>query len=144
MKKYLIALSLLLMLFAIIGCGSSTSNPLMKAKLQTDDVLSGSGANIGTYAYIKISKDDLEGITFEEYKEFIEERVSSDYNWVSIICTDGTGIVFPGGDATLSYYGKFDADDTMGEVYGYIGMPDGTYQSGSGMEAMNPNFTWLK
>ncbi len=164
MKKHVVAIVLLLFAIAVAGCSSTptsitptpsdasstpaqsiaSSNPLLNATLDTKPVKSGSGDTIGTYAFIKISKSVLQEITFDEYEEFIAERVSSEYNWVSIMCYDGTGISIPCGDATLAYYGEFDTDNSMGEVYGYIDLTSGTYQAATDMESMDPNFAWLE
>ena len=62
-------------------------------------VESGTGEKIGEYAFIEISKGQLEAVTAEQYKDFAETVVKdSGYNWVAIICDDGTGICFPGAE----------------------------------------------
>ena len=99
----------------------SKHNVLMDYDLIVKDVKSGSGDVIGEYAYIRIMKKQLEEITEENYKEFAESVVKdSGYNWVSILCDDGTGICFPGSMYYVADYGKQDADGSILESYGTI------------------------
>lgn len=99
----------------------SKHNVLMDYDLIVKDVKSGSGDVIGKYAYIRIMKRQLEEITEENYKEFAESVVKdSGYNWVAILCDDGTGICFPGSMYYVADYGKQDADGSISESYGTI------------------------
>lgn len=99
----------------------SKHNVLMDYDLIVKDVKSGSGDVIGEYAYIRIMKKQLEEITEENYKEFAESVVKdSGYNWVAILCDDGTGICFPGSMYYVADYGKQDADGSISEIYGTI------------------------
>lgn len=99
----------------------SKHNVLMDYDLIVKDVKSGSGDVIGEYAYIRIMKKQFEEITEENYKEFAESVVKdSGYNWVSILCDDGTGICFPGSMYYVADYGKQDADGSILESYGTI------------------------
>lgn len=99
----------------------SKHNVLMDYDLIVKDVKSGSGDVIGEYAYIRIMKRQLEEITEENYKEFAESVVKdSGYNWVAILCDDGTGICFPGSMYYVADYGKQDADGSISEIYGTI------------------------
>lgn len=99
----------------------SKHNVLMDYDLIVKDVKSGSGDVIGEYAYIRIMKRQLEEITEENYKEFAESVVKdSGYNWVAILCDDGTGICFPGSMYYVADYGKQDADGSISESYGTI------------------------
>lgn len=96
-------------------------NVLMDYELTVKDVKSGSGDKIGEYAYIRIMKTQLQAITEENYKEFAETVVKdSGYNWVAIICDDGTGICFPGSMYYVGTYGKQDSDGSILEDHGYI------------------------
>lgn len=96
-------------------------NVLTGYDLTVKDVKSGSGEKIGEYAYIRITKAQLQSITEENYKEFAETVVKdSGYNWVSIICDDGTGICFPGSMYYVGTYGKQDSDGSILEDYGSI------------------------
>ena len=96
-------------------------NPLTVCDLIVKDVESGTGEKIGEYAYIEINKGQLESVTAEQYKDFAETVVKdSGYNWVAIICDDGTGICFPGSMYYVAQYGKQDADGGILEVAGTI------------------------
>lgn len=96
-------------------------NVLMDYDLTVKDVKTGSGDKIGEYAYIRITKAQLQSITEENYKEFVETVVKdSGYNWVAILCDDGTGICFPGSMYYVGTYGKQDADGSILENYGAI------------------------
>ena len=99
----------------------SKHNVLMDYDLIVKDVKSGSGEKIGEYAYIRIMKRQLEAITEENYKEFAESVVQdSGYNWISIVCDDGTGLCFPGSMYYVADYGKQDSDGSISEIYGTI------------------------
>ena len=81
----------------------------------------GSGDKIGEYAYIRITKAQLQAITEENYKECVETVVKdSGYNWVAILCDDGTGMCFPGSMYYVGTYGKQDTDGSILEDYGAI------------------------
>lgn len=97
-------------------------NILMNYEVQTGDVKSGIGdKKLGEYAYISMKKSDLQSITEENYKEFAETVVKdSGYNWVAILCDDGTGICFPGSMSYVATYGAQDTDGTILEAYGTI------------------------
>lgn len=98
------------------------------------DVESGTGEKIGEYAYIEISKGQLEAVTAEQYKDFAETVVKdSGYNWVAIVCDDGTGICFPGSMYYVAQYGKQDTDGGILEVAGTITLDESggyTYEPG--------------
>jgi hypothetical protein len=90
-------------------------NLLMKAKLQEAPVLNDQKQRIGTMAYIIISEKDLLGnVSFEDCGEFYRSFQGKNYNWVSIICPEGTGLVFPGA-GHLASYGKLDQDGRLAE-----------------------------
>lgn len=96
-------------------------NVLMDYDLTVKDVKTGFGDKIGEYAYIRITKAQLQAITEENYKEFVETVVKdSGYNWVAILCDDGTGICFPGSMYYVGTYGKQDTDGSILEDYGTI------------------------
>lgn len=107
----------------------SKHNILMDYDLIVKDVKSGAGEKIGEYAYIRVMKSQLEEITEENYKEFAETVVQdSGYNWIAIICDDGTGICFPGSMYYAAQYGKQDSDGSILEEYGTIYLnEDGGY-----------------
>jgi hypothetical protein len=95
------------------GSQTQPENLLLKAKLQEAPVLNGLGERIGTRAYITISeKDLLENVSFEDCGEFYRSFQGKNYNWVSIICPEGTGLIFPGA-GPLASYGKLDRDGRL-------------------------------
>ena len=73
----------------------STGGRLENATIFTADIFNGSGTEvIGQRAYIILPKSALKEITESEYSVFLDSKVKdSGYNWFSIICDDGTGIV---------------------------------------------------
>lgn len=96
-------------------------NFLLDCDVKTADVKSGSGDVIGQRAYISILKSKLEEVTEASYKEFVETVVKdSGYNWFTIKCDDGTGIVFPGSMYYVGDYGKLDDEGAILESYGTI------------------------
>lgn len=101
---------------------SDVSNPLLNAQLMTAPVKSGDNSRtLGTYAYINIAKNILKTVTLEQFTEFAQTVVdNSGYNWVSIICEDGTGICFSGSDIYYPSYGKLDTDGALTDGYGDI------------------------
>ena len=105
-------------------------NILLDCKVKTADVMNGFGTDvIGQRAYIDILKSDLLTVSEEDYKEFVETVVKdSGYNYVSITCEDGTGIVFPGSLSLIATYGELDKDGSILESKGDILLQeDGTY-----------------
>ncbi|MEA5041402.1 MAG: hypothetical protein VB053_02560 [Oscillibacter ruminantium] len=104
-------------------------NVLMDYELTPVDLKSGSGEVAGQYAYISITKKQLQKITDYNFKEFAESRVeNSGYNWVSIVCDDGTGICFAGSSTLTASYGKLNDKKTVEEVISTITLnDDGNY-----------------
>lgn len=99
------------------------TNPLMKEELKTGTVYSGDKSQtLGSYGYISITKESLKSVTEEEFEEFAQEKVKDNpwYNWISIICEDGTGITFSGCNIYYPTYGKLDTDGSILEGYGDI------------------------
>lgn len=103
-------------------------NPLLDAKIKTVKLKSGSGAEIGEGAYISIPKATLEEITEDYFKEFVETVVKdSGYNYFTIKCDDGTGIIFYGSLPEFADYGVIE-DDTIPEPIALIKREaDGSY-----------------
>lgn len=96
-------------------------NFLLDYDVKTADVKSGSGDVIGQRAYISVIKSKLEEATPENFAEFAETVVKdSGYNWFTIKCDDGTGIVFDGSDVTLPVYGALDDDGRVSDTVGFI------------------------
>ena len=52
----------------------------------------------------------------------------SGYNYFTIKCDDGTGIVFDGSDVTVPVYGTLDGDGRVADTAGFIKQgADGAY-----------------
>lgn len=105
-------------------------NVLTDYDLIVEDVKNGTGDSvIGQRAYISITKSALKEITEENYKEFAETVVKdSGYNWVSIVCDDGTGICFAGSNYSVGTYGELDKEGAIVEGSGAIALEsDGAY-----------------
>lgn len=104
-------------------------NFLLDCKVKTEDVKSGSGDVIGQRAYISILKSQLLDLAAENFAEFAESVVKdSGYNWFTIKCDDGTGIVFAGSDIAAAIYGKLDDEAAISDSIGFITLgADGSY-----------------
>ena len=101
-------------------------NPLTQAKVKTADVMNGFGTDkIGERAYIEISKEDLQNITQEDFKEFADTVVKdSGYNYFTVICNDGTGVFFGGSGIVIVSYGKLNDEGMLEETVGDILLQD--------------------
>ena len=96
-------------------------NFLLDCDVKTADVKSGSGDVIGQRAFVSVLKSQLAELTAENFAEFAETIVKdSGYNYFTIKCDDGTGIVFPGSMCYVSHYCQLDDDGAMLENYGTI------------------------
>lgn len=105
-------------------------NDLMDYELIVKDVMNGSGDTvIGQCAYISITAKQLEDMTSAHLREFAESRVNgTNYNWVSIMATDGTGICFPGSDISSAIYGNLGKDGSLVDTIGtWVRDNDGNY-----------------
>lgn len=127
MKRSFCVIIAAVLLVVLSACGGS--GKLIDCKVETQDVKSGSGETIGQRAYVSVSKEVLTETTQEEFLKFAEDVVdNSGYNWFTIMCDDGTGIVFNGSNISIPAYGKLDDEGAIAETLGFIDMgPDGTY-----------------
>lgn len=102
-----------------------TGNPFLDAP-DTDSVDSSGGL----IRIISLSKDDASSAGQDEYKEFIDQRVSkmnSHYEMLIVGFDDGTGIIYYGCDPTNNMYGEL-SWHVITDPYGYIvHEDDGTY-----------------
>ncbi|MDD4699837.1 MAG: PT domain-containing protein [Oscillospiraceae bacterium] len=106
----------------------TSDNPLMNAEFETANVKSGSGDVIGQRGYILIDKSVLEGVTNEQMIEFATSCVDdSGLNWVSIICTDGTGVCFQGSMSMFFVYGTMDNEGGITDAGTTYMLKDGIY-----------------
>ena len=108
------------------------ANILLDRDVKTADVKSGSGDVIGQYAYISVLKSQLEEITEDNFKEFIEQVVQNeeykDFNYILIKCDDGTGVLFSEKSAIIVSYGELNDSDMIEKTVGYISQgDDGAY-----------------
>lgn len=136
-KKSTIFISILILFLLASFCGSGKDDKdnaghdptdILSASIETAPVMNGSRTEeIGTRAYINISKDDLMKASAEEFAKFAATKVdSSGYNWFSVIFDDGTGICFPGSFAYFCEYGKLDEEGALLETIGHITIANGT------------------
>lgn len=104
-------------------------NFLLDCKVKTADVKSGSGEVIGQRAFVSVLKSQLADLTPENFAEFAETVVKdSGYNWYTIKCDDGTGIVFAASDIAAAIYGVLDDEAAISETIGFISInADGSY-----------------
>lgn len=104
-------------------------NFLLDCDVKTSDVKSGSGDVIGQRAFVSVLKSQLAELTAENFAEFAETVVKdSGYNYFTIKCDDGTGIVFAGSNVTIPVYGTLDDDGRVTDTAGFITRGvDGSY-----------------
>lgn len=115
--------------FVACGDNESSSGSWADRDFKTADVLNGSGDKvIGQRAYIELSSEELEAITPEQLLEFAKARVDgSDYNWVSLIGSDGKGVVFTGSMIEIVKVGSLDGEGRVSETLGRYELKDGSY-----------------
>jgi hypothetical protein len=93
----------------------NSDNRLMWQKPREVPVMNGLGTDrIGTRAYVELEPEEFEALTLENYTEFYQYFKDKDYNWVSVLCSDGTGVIFTGGGP----YGQFGYMDDEGRLDG--------------------------
>lgn len=106
----------------------SESNILLNAKVKTEEVKNGSGTDtVGTRAYVKVKKAALKNISKDDFSAFCDYVKTCDYNWFTVSCDDGTGIVFNGCDVSIIQYGELDDTGRSDKTLGYIRLRDGAY-----------------
>jgi hypothetical protein len=90
-----------------------SDNILLNSTLIEAPIINALGRNIGTRAYITLPQDVLlEVVTLDDVAEFYWSFQGKEYNWVSIMCPEGTGLVF-GGAGSMASYGKIDSIGRM-------------------------------
>jgi hypothetical protein len=125
-KKSLIVKIAIIIVVISIGLGSCTKsspaggsgsvstipeNKLLSQKIIEEPVMNGTGdKRIGTRAYIKLSTKDLSEATLEQITAFYKSFKDKKYNWVSVICEDGSGLIFSGNTGMASYTNSLDDD----------------------------------
>jgi hypothetical protein len=89
------------------------NNRLMWQKPREAPVMNGLGtAQIGTRAYVEMELDEFKALTLDNYAEFYQYFKNKDYNWVSIFCSDGTGVIFVGG-GPIGEFGFMDKEGRL-------------------------------
>lgn len=84
-------------------------NILMNAPFETEKFLTNDGENTIYRGYIQITKAALNAVTQAQFVEFVLSRVeNSGFDWITIFCDDGTGIVFQNSDIQHPQYGQVD------------------------------------
>jgi hypothetical protein len=87
---------------------AKSENILLRTNLIEAPVVNGFGEKIGTWAYITLPQDVLlEVVTLDDVAEFYQSFQGKGYNRVSIMCPEGTGLVF-GRDEPMASYGPLD------------------------------------
>lgn len=100
-------------------------NILMDYEL-TEVPVEKNGKEVGRYAFIRVMKSQLQEITVENYKEFVAARVDgANYDYVTIVCDDSTGICFAGCSTISADYGTLADNKTVSDVLGTITLVDG-------------------
>lgn len=96
-------------------------NPLLNLEVLYADVYNGTRTEvIGKRGYVQISKSDLLLVSNAQFVDFVNVRVvESGLNWFSIVCDDGTGLIFAGSISEYADYGLLDEDGCIiGAGYG--------------------------
>lgn len=64
-----------------------------------------SSKEVDRYAYIRTMKSQLKEITADNFVKFVSSQVdSADYDYLSIVCDDGTGLYFAGYRTTIAAF----------------------------------------
>ena len=100
---------------------SADLNSVLGYPVHFADVTNGFGTDtIGERAYIEIPKNELENMSEEEYSELCTYVESLDNNWFTVVCDDGTGLVFTGCSSIIVTYGQLDdagrIDVSLGDI----------------------------
>lgn len=126
----LVMFACILLLLLVIGfllIRHAGSNPLKKTEVLTADYIDANGDIAGKWGYVKISKSDLLSVNGKQFSNFVKTVVEKDdYPLFTILCNDGTGIVFKKG-ASAAYYGYVNANGQLTESFGEIKEKDGMY-----------------
>jgi len=84
--------------FSFVACGGKAQGDTVFGKeVIVEDVMNGPKTQvIGKSAYISITPEEFQSMTDEQLTEICNAVKEMDYNWFTVDCGDGTGIVFPG------------------------------------------------
>lgn len=132
MRKKLIALAACAALaVTLAGCSGGGQqqqqqepSSLSEASYEMLDSLSGSGNVIGHRAYVELDSELFDGITADEFNEFVNTVVASagedGADYFSVQFDDGNGIIFPGCMTMTFSYGPMDDEGTVSTEDGGI------------------------
>lgn len=68
-------------------------NPFLALTVETRPVMNGPGTErIGTWAFVEITKADMENVTGQQLHDFLESVSAEKYNWFNVFFEDGTGL----------------------------------------------------
>ncbi len=88
---------------------SADLNSILGYPVHFADVTNGFGTDtIGERAYIEIPKNELENMNEEEYSDLCTYVEGLDNTWFTVVCDDGTGLVFAGCSSIVATYGQLD------------------------------------
>lgn len=88
---------------------SADLNSILGYPVHFADVTNGFGTDtIGERAYIEIPKNKLKNMSEEEYSDLCTYVEGLDNNWFTVVCDDGTGLVFTGCSSIIVTYGQLD------------------------------------
>ena len=122
---------LLILIIGFLLIKRAVTNPLMKVEVQTADYIDETGTITGKRGYVEIPKSVLNTVNEKKFAKFTEKVVlSGEYELFTIICDDGTGIVYgqSNNPEEVAVYGYINAIGQATETFGYVEDNDGTYQ----------------
>lgn len=126
----LVMFALIILLLIIIGfllIRRQLSNPLTGAEVLTAEYTDDTGVSC-TRAYIEVNKSSLVQVSEKQFHKFADSIAKKDeYTIFTIVCEDGTGVVFSIGDELSVNYGYIDSNGRITETFGSIIEQNGTY-----------------
>ena len=107
-----------------------TKNQMVNKKVNGINEYKVSSKMVGKFifGYVLMSGDDINKITKEDFKTFVDENIKGKtYNWFTVFFDDGTGVQFAGCNYTAGVYGTVDSSGCVDVPKGYIWLKDGEY-----------------
>ena len=118
---------LLLIVIGVLLIRRQTANPLKGAEVLTADYIDETGVSSGTRAYIEIDKNSFRQVSEKQFRSFTDKVVRNDeYVMFTIVCEDGSGIVFTDQGETIRY-GYIDSNGRITEEFGIVQKQNGKY-----------------
>jgi len=131
MLSMLVVIIILSLMIGFILIKRAVTNPLMKAEVHTADYIDETGTITGKRGYVEIRKAALTAVNARKFARFTEKIVNTgDYKIFTIICEDGTGIVYgqSSNPEEIAVYGYINAMGQATETFGYVKNNGGTYK----------------